>query len=259
MLIELIDCNNWIRKVYEKDTSGLALRNQFTDAFYSPNPRIYVFDGTDGKASRRKIFSGYKEGRTGASDEFYIQLELFKLLIECTNKTMICVPYFEADDVIAALIKGGGFEGCEVEIRSTDGDFLILCEEGVRVSEPSKKLAHVPREHLRLYKTLIGDTSDNIKGLPSFGPKTFTKILENGQEDFWYGILEARTTGGIKREDLMLTAAQYLWLEANFDLLLAYWDIINFIPVPQDLMDQHTKQGTPNYKAAEAILATIFQ
>lgn len=259
MQIEVVDCNNWIRRVYEKDTSGLALRNLFNNAFHNTNPVIYVFDGKDGKAARRKVFPGYKAGRPEVADTFYITIELFKLLVMCTNKTMICIDGWEADDVIATLIKKGSFKGLKVQLWSNDGDFLVLCDENVSMTDVSEKLKHVPREHLRLYKTLCGDTSDAIKGLPTFGPKSFLACTEKGALPKWYEILADRKLGQAQAEELHITNSQHLWLQANFPLILAYWDIINFIDVPDELISQHTKVGTPNMASANAILGTVFQ
>jgi 5'-3' exonuclease len=259
MILEIFDVNNWCRRVYEKDSSGLALRNLFMTAYTNPNPCIYVFDGKNGKETRRKIFPEYKGGRLPADDAFYVQLELFEMLLEHTNKMRVRIHGWEADDVIAAIIKERKPDGPDIELRSNDGDFMILQNEHVKMTDVSKKLEHIPVEHLRLYKTLCGDTSDNIDGVPTFGPKTFDKMVAMGCVDKWHAILEGRSLGDAKKEDLHLTSGQFLFLQSKFDLMLAYWDVINFIPVPEDLLQKHIKIGTPNMAVANAILKTVFQ
>jgi 5'-3' exonuclease len=260
MLIEIFDSNNWVRRVYEKDTSGLALRNLFTSAYHNPNPVIYVFDGKNGKEARRKIYPGYKSKRLPGSDAFYVTLELFKLLVMCTNKTMICIEGWEADDVIATMIKGGGFQGIPVQIWSNDGDFLALCSDEVKMTDVSQKLAHIPAEHIRLYKALCGDITDSIPGLPTFGPKSFEAVMKKDLLGNWYTVLEKRDLGHFQAADLHVTNSQYLWLEGEgLANILSYWDIINFIHVPKELIDAHTQVGTPNMAAANAILKTVFQ
>lgn len=259
MILEIFDVNNWCRRVYEKDTSGLALRNLFTTAYTNPNPCIYVFDGKDGKNMRRKIYPGYKEGRAPASDGFYIQLELFEMLIMSTNKMKIRIPGWEADDVIAAIIKGRKPTDPPFTVWSNDSDFMVLQNEHVKLTDPSKKMEHIPVEHLRLYKTLCGDTTDNIDGVPTFGPKTFEKMVAIGGVDKWHALLGNRKLEAVTKEDLHLTSSQWLFLQTKLDLILAYWDVINFIPVPEDLLKEHTLVGTPNMAVANAILKTVFQ
>ncbi len=260
MLIEIFDSNNWVRRVHEKDTSGLALRNLFTNAYHNVNPVIYVFDGKDGKAARRKIYPEYKSKRKPASDAFYITLELFKLLVMCTNKTMICIEGWEADDVIATLIKTGSFDGLEAQIWSNDADFLALCNDNVKMTDVSQKLKDIPAEHVRLWKALCGDPTDDIPGLPTFGPKSFLGAMNNNAFPNWYEMLEKRDLGHFAAADLHITDSQHLWLNSGgLPKILSYWDIINFIHVPKDLIDAHTKVGTPNLAAANAILKTVFQ
>ncbi len=259
MLIEIFDSNNFVRRVHEKDTSGLALRNLFTNAYHNVNPVIYVFDGLDGKAARRKIFPEYKSKRKKASDAFYITLELFKLLVMNTNKTMICIPGWEADDVIATMIKTGSFQGLKAQIWSNDADFLALCGENVTMTDVSQKLKDIPPEHIRLYKALCGDPTDDIPGIPNYGPAAFRGGMAKGAFPNWYVALEKRDLGHFTAADLHVTDSHYLWLQGNFDKILSYWDIINFIDVPKDLIDFHTKVGTPNLAAANAILKTVMQ
>jgi len=259
MILEIFDVNNWCRRVYEKDTSGLALRNLFTTAYTNPNPCIYVFDGKGGKAMRQKIYPDYKGGRPPGSDGFYIQLELFEMLIMQTNKMKIRIPGWEADDVIASLIKSRKPTDPDMLVWSNDSDFMVLQNENVKLTDPSKKLEHIPVQYLRLYKTLCGDTTDNIPGIDTFGPKTFEKMLAKGCAEKWYAILEGRKLEGVTQECLHLTSGQWLKLNEKFDVVLSYWDVVNFIPVPEDLLKEHTLVGTPNMAVANAILKTVFQ
>lgn len=259
MLLEVFDCNNFVRRVHEKDVSGLALRNLFTNAYHNPNPSIYVFDGKDGKEARRKIYPEYKANRTPADDKFYITLELFKMLVQCTNKLMICIDGWEADDVIATLCKTRP-DGVKIQIWSNDGDYHALCDgDNIKMTDVPVKLKDIAKTDIRLYKTLVGDPSDNIKGIHLFGPKSWEAVEEKGLKQNWYKIFEERNMGHFQAADLHLTNSQWLWYRQNFKTLLAYWDIVNFINVPKELMDANTKVGTPDLAKANAILKTVFQ
>ena len=259
MLLEVIDANNWVRRVYEKDTSGLPLRNLFSHAFTHPVPMIYVFDGKNGKQARRKIYPEYKAGRAPADDQFYVTLELFKMLVRCTNKVSICIEGWEADDVIADMVKRRT-PGMKIKIHSNDGDFLQLVDhEEVMITDVNQKLKDIPREDIALYKTLVGDTSDNIKGIKTFGPMTFTSMVEQGAKPNWNKVFSTRSMGEFQAADLHLTNSQWLWCRQNFALLLAYWDVVNFLPVPQELITANTHVGKPDMAQANAILKTVFQ
>jgi 5'-3' exonuclease len=260
MKLEIVDVNNWLRRVHEKDTSGLPLRNLYATARDNVNPMIYVFDGKGGKKRRQEIYPNYKANREPAPDAFYTTLELFKLLVSYTHRASICIPGWEADDVIAKIVRSRKPTDPPIEIWSNDADFLALLGEGVTMTDPSKKFKEVKYEDVRLYKTLVGDTSDNIPGIHKFGPKSFVKMAEAGCQAKWVETLERGTLDGVTAEDLMLSKAQWEWVQAfwNSELLKA-WQIIGFIDVPDDVLKKHTTVGQPCRPAAEAILKTVFQ
>lgn len=259
MLLEIFDSNNWVRRVYEKDVSGLALRNLFTNAYHNPNPCIYVFDGKNSKQARRKLYPEYKANRKPADDQFYVTLELFKMLVLCTNKSVICVDGYEADDVIASLVRERP-ANIQMKLWSNDGDFLRICDQkNVIITDVNQQLKDVPLEHHVLYKALVGDNSDNIKGVPTFGPKSFETVMEKGLIDNWYKIFKQRDVGQFQAPELHLTNSQWLWFRQNFKTLLAYWDIINFLDVPKELRDAGTQRGNPDLAGGNAILKTVFQ
>lgn len=261
MKLHIVDANNWIRKVYEKDSTGLPLRNLFAMANDTTDPMIYVFDGKGAKAPRRAIFPDYKEGRTPAPDAFYTTLELMKLLVTKTNKLMICVPGYEADDVIAHIVGGRKPTDPPIEIRSNDADYLALLCEGVTVTEPSTKFKDVAYRDVRLYKTLCGDGSDNISGIKGFAGGTFAKLTEE-QKNTWIGLLTGYDDTLILddlEKELGLKKAQVIWVRENFALLKAFWQVVGFIPMTDALIALHTVVGNSSRIEAEAILGTVFQ
>lgn len=260
MKLEVFDCNNWVRRVYEKNSTGLPLRNLFETAWHNPNPSIYIFDGIGGKDQRRKLFPDYKGGRPPMADAFRDTLELFKLLVPRSPKIMIEVPGWEADDVIAHIVDCQTDDSPEILIHSNDADFLAKLKEGrVSMTDPSKKFEGIEYQDVRLYKTLCGDGSDNIDGIPKFGDKTFRKMVDAGLKQNWYAAFAARTLDGYTGDSLGLGPGMWAWVQINFKLLLIYWDIVGFIPMDHGLIAKHTHVGQPRLAEANAILRTVFQ
>ncbi len=261
--LQLFDTNNFLRKRYEADKSGLALRNLFNLAFYSPEPMIFVCDPPDAKNARKTLYPEYKGHRKPTPDEFHVTLGIFKELIGHTNKMVLEVPGYEADDVIATLVRTS--PGVPLVINSNDGDYLPLCNDLVKMTEPPA-LKHIAVEDLRLYKTLVGDSSDNIKGVKLFGPKGFEALGDN-RKAIWTKWLNANpwkklADGGTLLPDvadLGLTDTQYEWFKGNIKTIQAYWQIVNFVSVDNELMMKHLKVGTPNWARGDELLKEIMQ
>lgn len=261
-IINLVDCNNIVRIRFEKD--GYALRNLFEWAFRDAEPHIFIFDGKNAKFSRRTIFPGYKVGRTPAPDNFYKQLDIFRELLQYTNKLQMKVPNFEADDVIATIVQNA--PGTKFRIHSNDGDFMRLVNENVEVTTPTIK--DVPAHEIRLYKTLCGDGSDKVPGVRLFGPKSWgasTPEIKNN----WYAVLEylagldplksdtdldlKLATGGLN-----LTEKQQEWLVENWRLIRSFWLVVDFLKVPSESISENTIIGQPRYALADGLLKELF-
>lgn len=250
-MINIFDCNNWVRVKYEKDSGPVAIRQLFTEAFTSVEPCFYIFDGYNSKASRRKIFPGYKMGRPKVADNFYEVLNLFKKLVLMTPKISIEVPEYEADDVIAHITRNyGGTD--RIKIHSTDKDFAALVRANVELT--SNAILNTSAEDVRLYKTLVGDKSDKVPGIVRFGDKGWADIQPRTKE-LWVEMLEGRT------EDVPMQGLSdklWMWAVQNKDLLRSYWKVVDFMPLNQDQISLGTKFGTPNYEEANKILRSML-
>lgn len=259
-IINLVDCNNIVRIRFEKD--AYALRNLFEWAFRDPEPHIFIFDGKNAKATRRAIFPGYKVGRPAAPDNFYKQLDIFRELLQYTNKVQMKVPNFEADDCIASLVQGPG----QFRIHSNDGDFMRLVNERVSVTTPTIK--DVPPHEIRLYKTLKGDGSDKVPGVKLFGQKSW-ETLTPEQKKNWYELLwhlegldpskddkEAGFQGVVT--DLNITEKQRAWLHENWRLVRSFWLVVDFMQVPAEALAQNMVVGTPRYALGDSLLKELF-
>lgn len=254
-MLNIFDGNNYARVEFEVDPGGLPLRRLFTKAFFEPKPSIYVFDGKNSKDLRLALYPGYKGKRNAPPDNFMIMLGFYKELLLHTGKSVVEVPGYEADDVIATLVLTN--PDVRITIDSTDCDFCAL--EGPNVIVPKANLKGIERLDVRLYKTLCGDSSDSIGGFAKFGPKAW-EALTIAEKDHWKEVLESRTLASADYKALGIHRELFTnWLAQNHQLIQTYWDIVGFYDVPMDLIAKHTRVGVPNFPLAEQKLMDLLQ
>ncbi len=142
---------------------------------------------------RHKIFPEYKATREKMPDELKGQIEDVKELIEAMGILVIEEEGVEADDVIGTLAEFALSSGYSVTVISWDKDFFqLLIKEGIDIIRPGrgkiaeelitpdviKKKLDIDPSQMTDYLALIGDTSDNVPGVPGVGPKSATKLLK---------------------------------------------------------------------------------
>lgn len=142
---------------------------------------------------RHKMFDGYKGTRKPMAEELRQQVPLMKEMLRAMGINIVEMEGFEADDILGTLSVLGERSGMEVSIVSGDRDLLQLATEHVMIRIPKTKktgteienyhAAEVkerylvtPKEFIDV-KALMGDTSDNIPGVPSIGEKTATELI----------------------------------------------------------------------------------
>tara|TARA_R110000851_G_scaffold20128_3_gene61103 strand:+ start:322 stop:1137 length:816 start_codon:yes stop_codon:yes gene_type:complete len=146
------------------------------------NPdKVYLV--LEGSPTHRQEVPGidYKGGRKDAGDDFYRQVnEIIDLIGETMPFSIMKADELECDDVIANLAIYHDKRGDDVTVISGDSDFIQLLDERptINLYHPIKKmyLEQTPYHYLT-WKSLTGDSSDNIPGIPRVGPKTAEKIL----------------------------------------------------------------------------------
>ncbi len=142
---------------------------------------------------RHEIFDAYKGTRKPMADELRQQVPMMKQMLQAMGVTVITKPGLEADDLLGTMAHIAEREGMEVTIVSGDRDLLQLATEHTKISIPKTKktgteienyyAADVQERYLVTptefidVKALMGDTSDNIPGVPSIGEKTATAII----------------------------------------------------------------------------------
>jgi hypothetical protein len=265
MKIECIDGNNVLRRLVEAE--GVTVTKSLYNIACMDSPDlqiIWVWDGKDGNKVRREIFPDYKkkaEG-TGTPDSFYEFMNNFRTLLNHSNCLQIRVDGFEGDDVIAQIVALRD-AGQKIEINSNDQDFRQLVSNEVTLEYMAPKFLGYSASDMRLAKTLVGDSADNIKGLPRFGLKSFEKLTPT-QRDSWVDLLEddaiqlspAHLEGMPDALGLSKTLSQ-VTLD-NIDLLRAYYTIIGFMPIPIDVFASSFTMGDGDTKKGGELLNDMF-
>ncbi len=233
-MIKIIDFNNYARRMMY---AGQTIKQFMYEAYNDEFPHIWVCDGFNCNARRREIYPEYKAGRHHEKgDTIFEALDFIKNNLKHTNAIQIEVPLYEADDVIATLVKS--LKGEEIYIESNDLDLAALTvQEGVTIN----RKFDIDPKLIPIYKTLVGDPSDNIKGLTGLGPKTFLK------QDWSLLIGSLESDAGFPDVNgLPEKTAESIWKE--WVEIKKWWKIINFIDVPMNLIEQYTTYGNFNPK-----------
>jgi len=198
--VYLIDGSAYIYRAYHAITPLTTSHGLSTHAVYGffnilrrilreKNP-LYLAVAYDSKGPvfRHAMYSPYKANRAVMPDDLQVQIPYIKKLVQAFNICSFEIPGVEADDIIASAAKQLSRQGHKVIVVSGDKDLLQLIDEQVIVWEPMKdrimdiqslhaKYNIEPQQLLDCF-ALIGDSSDNIPGVPGIGPKT-AEILIN--------------------------------------------------------------------------------
>ena len=200
--IILIDGSAFLFRAYHAlgSQGGLSTRNgQPTHAIYGvvnmlksllrecqPLHIAMVMDAR-GKTFRHDMYPEYKANRPPMPDDLRVQLEYVLEIIPALGLPLISIPGVEADDVIGTLSTQAVELGFHVMIVSSDKDLAQLVNDKVVMVDTMKKTRldiagvkdkfGVPPERMIEYLALMGDSADNIPGIPKVGPKTAVKWL----------------------------------------------------------------------------------
>lgn len=157
-----------------------------------PTDVVVAFD-VNKPTFRHEAFDTYKGTRKPMPEELREQVPLMKKVLETMNIKVTELPGYEADDVLGTLAKRGEKENMKVSVITGDRDLLQLATDNILIRIPKtkkggteiedyyakdvkEKYLVTPEEFIDV-KALMGDTSDNIPGVPSVGEKTATKLI----------------------------------------------------------------------------------
>ena len=168
------------------------------------------------KTFRHEMYEAYKGTRKGMPEELHEQMPRIKEILQAMHIRIVEQEGFEADDLIGTLSKKGEREGFAVTILSGDRDLLQLATDTVLVRIAKTKHGKTEVEDyyaknvVETYgvtplifidmKGLMGDTSDNIPGVPGIGEKTAAKLLaEYGDLDGVYAAVDSMKASRMKQ------------------------------------------------------------
>jgi len=176
-------------------TNGIyGFLNIFFNTYSKVNPDyILVAFDVKQKTFRHELYAEYKGTRKPMPEELLEQVPVLKDVLAAMNIKTVELPGYEADDIIGTYSRMGQEKGMDVVILSGDRDLLQLATDKVMISLPKTKAGKTeyeeyfasdvlekyqvtPEEFIDL-KALMGDTSDNIPGIPGIGEKTASAII----------------------------------------------------------------------------------
>lgn len=164
---------------------------------------------------RKDLYADYKANRPPAPSDLKVQLERCEQVVRAYGFAVYQQKGVEADDLIATLVRHARAAGLKVVVVGADKDLMQLVGDDVVLYDTMRDRVFGPEEvrarfgveihQVRDLLALMGDTSDNIPGVPSVGPKTARDLLvEHGTLD---GIF--RHLDGVKRKKLKETLAEH--------------------------------------------------
>ncbi|WP_285316462.1 DNA polymerase I [Providencia rettgeri] len=168
---------------------------------YKPSHVAVVFDAK-GKTFRDELFESYKSHRPPMPDDLRAQIGPLHEMVEAMGLPLLVVSGVEADDVIGTLACEASRKGIPVLISTGDKDMAQLVEPNITLintmnntilgPDEVKEKYGVPPELIIDFLALMGDSSDNIPGVPGVGEKTALALLQGiGSLDAIYNDLEA--------------------------------------------------------------------
>lgn len=166
--------------------SGLATFIEKMNRDFPCDYAIFAFEG-GGATFRHEIYPAYKATRKEAPAELKEQIPVCKEMIERMGFASFAKAGYEADDVIASLVKKYSGE-YEIDILSGDKDLFALISDSVKIVDSKNKIWYdkegcfqkygVYPQQMRDYLAILGDTSDNVPGIKGLGERGARAILE---------------------------------------------------------------------------------
>lgn len=201
---------------------------------------------------RHKAVSYYKANRKGMPPELAQQLPLIKELLTHLGIKVLECEGFEADDILGTLAKSCTNSGDHCFVLTGDRDSLqLICDNVTVLLATNKETIHYDKsrftedygfEPIRLIdlKALMGDSSDNIPGVPGIGEKTASALVkEYGTiENLYEKYADSSLTKGVKAklENGKASAKESKWLATIVQDAPIETSISAYIPAPQDTM-----------------------
>lgn len=156
---------------------------------FEPTHICAVFDAPDNKLSRTAIYEDYKANRGAIPEDLPYQIEAAKKFCEMQGIPMLMIPGVESDDTMGTLAKWAEEQKANVFLCTSDKDLMQMVDDQVHILQTHKdnliidpakveEIYGIKPTQVVDYLAIVGDSSDNVPGLPGFGPKTAANLLQ---------------------------------------------------------------------------------
>lgn len=213
-----------------------------------PDYFAIVFDSPE-PTHRHKMYADYKAHRPGMPDDLKVQVPIIKEIIDAFKIKTVEMAGYEADDLLAAIAKRAEKEGMDVFIVTGDKDLCQVLSPKIRLFDSMKNKVTEENDVVERFgvqpsripeiMALMGDTSDNIPGVPGVGEKTAVKLIKE------FGSLDnlIKNYSAIKKPKLKTAISENM---DNIELSLRLATIDLETPVETSVKD--LKEGEPEWK-----------
>lgn len=227
----------------------------FREQLKTTDTHLWVWDGRHAKKIRQSIQPKYKAKRPPLSEDISAGVELFRELLGHTKAIQVRIDGYEGDDVIAQIVNGLPKE-LEIEIDTVDYDLKALEAVHPRLKCHAKRKKEVPAHLVRTYKAWVGDSSDEISGVPGFGDGKWDSCDQERLRVLTERIVMNKSIEGVRGElhEAGVVDRFCVWIKDNIDEFFANYVVLGFIPVEPTMIQQHTVVGVPDQNAGQAIL-----
>jgi DNA polymerase-1 len=227
-----------------------------------PSQYVAVAFDSRGPTHRHEKFSEYKAHRPAMDEALAAQIPKIKELTDALRLKKFEVPGYEADDIIAALVSLATAQGLDVLIVSGDKDLLQLVGDGVRVLKPGRDVTRdlkildsagvqqylgVRPDQVLDFLALVGDSVDNVPGVPGIGEKTAQKLLSQ------FPSLEALLENLDKVEPKKLSEK----LKAFQEQARLSRELVKLNPPPLDVSLEECRAQLPDLERLRALLEEL--
>lgn len=156
---------------------------------FQPEHIVAVFDGPQNSKAREEIYAAYKAHRSSAPPDLFYQIDWARHFCDLIGIPILNVPEVEADDTMGSVAIWAAKQNAMSYLCTSDKDLCQLVNDQIHIINTYKDNLEIgPKEveeihgvppHLMIdMLSMMGDSSDNIPGLPGFGPKTAAALLK---------------------------------------------------------------------------------
>ncbi|MCP3676892.1 MAG: DNA polymerase I, partial [Deltaproteobacteria bacterium] len=225
---------------------------------HDPDHLAVAFDAK-GPTFRHKLFSDYKATRPSMPEELRPQIPYIREVVAAYRVAALEVEGYEADDVIGTIARRCGERGIDVVMVTGDKDMMQLVDKNTSMLDTMKEKRYGVDEVVEKFgvkphrvvevMALMGDSSDNIPGVPGIGPKGARKLIQEfGTIDHLYEEI-AKVTGKamkeklISNEKLARLSRELVVIDVNAPVECAFEDLVTTEPDMEQLRKLFTELG----------------